>query len=100
VFGRDAEGNLGGYEMMLGDQGLPDEAEEGEKFGKALAAGDFNADGRADLAIGVPQEDLLGTGGVALVNSGVVNVLYGAPSGISTLNDQVWGQGGLNPSGS
>jgi hypothetical protein len=74
--------------------------EAGDLFGKALAAGEFNGDGRADLAIGVPQEDLLGPGGAVLVNSGVVNVLYGAPSGISTLNDQVWGQGGLNPSGS
>jgi hypothetical protein len=60
VFGRDAIGNVGGYEMMLGDQGLPDEAEEGEKFGKALAAGDFNHDGYDDLAIGVPREDDIG----------------------------------------
>jgi len=47
-------------------------AEAGDAFGSALAAGDFNGDGVADLAIGVPGEDI-----VAVVNAGSVNVLYG-----------------------
>ena len=35
----------------------------GDNFGWALTAGDFNADGREDLAIGVPFEDVLVTHG-------------------------------------
>ena len=32
--------------------------EEGDTFGATLSAGDFNSDGRSDLAIGSPGEDL------------------------------------------
>lgn len=38
--------------------GIPDDNEPGDGFGSALAAGDFNADGYSDLAIGAPGEDL------------------------------------------
>ena len=37
--------------------GLPDKAEEGDRFGRSLAAADFNTDGSTDLAIGVPSEN-------------------------------------------
>lgn len=40
----------------------PGEGKQGDLFGKALAAGDFNKDGFADLAIGAPQDVLTGTG--------------------------------------
>ena len=46
----------------------------GDNFGGALAAGHFNRDGFADLAIGVPAEDI---GAINL--AGVVNVIYGGP---------------------
>ena len=46
-------------------------SEEDDQFGAALATGDFNGDGRADLAIGVPGEDR-GT----VENTGAVNILY------------------------
>lgn len=36
--------------------------EAGDSFGRALAAGDYNADGYPDLAVGCPNEDLTGTG--------------------------------------
>ena len=51
-------------------------AEAGDLFGSALAAGDFNNDGFADLAVGAPGEDV---GGV--IGAGAVNVLYGRPPG-------------------
>jgi hypothetical protein len=57
-------------------------------FGDALAAGDLNGDGRDDLAIGAPGDDVLGTNG-----AGVVNVLYGTPDGLSVTGDQMWTQG-------
>jgi hypothetical protein len=49
--------------------GIEGVAEAGDLFGDALAAGDFNGDGRADLAIGAPGENNA---------RGVVHVLYGA----------------------
>jgi FG-GAP repeat protein len=61
-------------------------AESGDVFGGALAAGDFNGDGRADLAVGVPLEDVPGPD----VDAGVVNVLYGSTSGLASAGDQLW----------
>jgi hypothetical protein len=56
------------------------------EFGAALAAGDLNADGRDDLAIGargwIGQED---TGGAAWV-------IYGSPSGLRSAGTQRWEQ--------
>lgn len=67
--------------------GIGDSAETGDQFGAALAVGDFNGDGRRDLAIGVPGE-----GDLARADFGLVQVLYGAASGISATNSQDWGQ--------
>ena len=53
--------------------------EAGDAFGAALAAGDYNADGKSDLAIGVPKEDRSGKS-----NVGEVDVIYGSPDGLST----------------
>jgi hypothetical protein len=64
-----------------------------DRFGTALAAGDFDGDGRQDLAIGVPGEDL---GHGAGDDAGVVNVLYGSSlssSLLTTSRDQLWFQG-------
>jgi hypothetical protein len=63
-------------------------AEAGDLFGTSLTAGDFDNDGRNDLAIGSPGEDVVAT------NAGAVNVLYGSPSGIGAGGDpQLWFQG-------
>jgi hypothetical protein len=59
--------------------GVPGTAEVGDDFGFALAAGDFDNDGFADLAIGVPGEDL----GGGFAAEGGVNVLYGAAGGLT-----------------
>jgi hypothetical protein len=53
--------------------------EEGDLFGSALAAGDFDNDGFADLAVGAPAEDVSGA-----FNAGAVSALYGAAGGLST----------------
>lgn len=49
-------------------------------FGSALAAGDFNADGRAELAIGVPGETL-GEVPNLIAEAGVVHVRLAPPVG-------------------
>ena len=68
-------------------KGIKGGAERGDRFGEVLASGDFDADGYADLAVGVPFEDV----GNA-EESGVVQVLYGGPRGL-TARDQLWRQG-------
>jgi hypothetical protein len=71
--------------------GVRDVAEEEDHFGSALAAGDFDGDGRADLAVGVPFEDIAGR-----IDTGMVQVLYGAAPGLAALPDtqrtQIWHQ--------
>lgn len=73
-----------------GGQGVGDAAEGGDKFGASVAAGDFNGDGYADVAVGVPLEDV---GGV--VDAGAVHVLYGSANRIQATSpdDQLWSQG-------
>ncbi|MGH2556769.1 MAG: FG-GAP repeat protein, partial [Actinomycetota bacterium] len=68
--------------------GVQDVAEGLELFGSALAAGDYNADGFGDLAVGVPWESF--PGGVDL--AGAVNVLYGSAGGLQadSPDDQFW----------
>jgi hypothetical protein len=65
--------------------GVGSSAETGDAFGAALAAGDFNGDGFADLAVGLPFE-------VGVVRAGAVNVLYGSATGLSGGGSQLWTQ--------
>ena len=70
-------------------------AEAGDRFGLDLAVGDFDDDEYADLAIGVPYEDV-----GAIQDAGAVNVIYGAASGLTSSGDQIWDQnvGGMQDS--
>ena len=60
--------------------------EDGDRFGRALAVGDFDGDGRDDLAIGVPFEDVV-FGLDEITNAGAVQVIYGSPSGLNASTD-------------
>ncbi len=51
---------LEGYSHLRGLPGIFGDAANGERFGEALAAGDFDGGGLDDLAIGVPGEGGLG----------------------------------------
>jgi hypothetical protein len=68
--------------------GVDGTAESGDRFGSALASGDFDEDGNDDLAIGVPTEDVSGHGDV-----GVAHVLYGDSTGLTATGSQLWQQG-------
>jgi hypothetical protein len=65
----------------------PDVPEFFDGFGFAVAAGDFNGDGFADLAAGVPSED-----GNGISDAGVVHVIYGSAAGLSSAGNQFWTQ--------
>lgn len=59
-------------------------SEPGDHFGGALAAGRIDADGTADLVIGVRDENL-GLGG-----EGAIHAIYGSPAGLTIEGSQLW----------
>jgi hypothetical protein len=89
-----ADGAVAGVRIFTQDtRGVPEAQEAGDRFGQALATGDFNADGFADLAIGVPGESV-----GAIAGAGAVNVLYGGLNGLVTAGAQFFTQNtGLVP---
>jgi FG-GAP-like repeat/FG-GAP repeat len=85
-----AAGGLTGARSQLFTQdssGVPGGSEPGDGFGDALAVGDFDGDGFADLAVGVTVEDL-----GAIVDAGAVNVLYGSAGGLTGAGSQLFTQ--------
>jgi hypothetical protein len=70
-----------------GFAGVPGTREENQQLGAAVAAGDFDGDGHADLAVGAPRDSV---GGAQA--AGAVNVLYGADGGLRRGLDQLWSQ--------
>jgi hypothetical protein len=74
---------------------VADVAEEADGFGGVLAAGDFDADGYADLVIGSPNENWTG------VDEGAVHLMYGSPTGpsVTVPNDEVWTAGSGSAAG-
>jgi hypothetical protein len=61
--------------------------ESRDVFGAALATGDFNHDGFADLAAGAPSEDVFST-----PDAGAVSVLYGSAGKLTTSGGQIFTQ--------
>jgi FG-GAP repeat protein len=79
-----------GSQLLTQDTGgVPGAAEPDDSFGFALASGDFNNDGFADLAVGA---DLEAVGGTA--DAGAVNVLYGSAGGLTGTGSQLFTQVG------
>lgn len=58
----------------------------GDRYGHALASGDFNADGEADLIVGIPFKDRR----TGHENSGAVHLIEGTPSGLDYDGDEEW----------
>ncbi|HEY1488182.1 MAG TPA: FG-GAP and VCBS repeat-containing protein [Micromonosporaceae bacterium] len=68
--------------------GVPGTSADNNRFGGALAFGDFNADGHADLAIDADGQDV-GT----VVEAGVIDILYGTSGGLTGTGAQQWSEG-------
>jgi hypothetical protein len=87
---RGHSNGLGSFRSQFwseGTRGVPGGAKRGEAFGSAVAVGDFNGDGFADLATGAP-------GGLVdgIERAGEVVVLYGSRIGLRQLRSQRWTQ--------
>jgi len=61
--------------------------ETGDRFGGALAVGDFDADNTFDLVAGVPSDSVAG---VQL--AGAANIIHGSHEGLREDPDQLWSQ--------
>jgi hypothetical protein len=84
-----AQGGLGGnpQRWAQGENGILGAPDILDQFGAALAAGDFNGDGRDDLAIGVPRDFV-----ASRIEAGAVNVIYGGSAGLWPIGNQRWTQ--------
>ena len=89
--GLTAAGNL----LLTQDSStIADAVETNDHFGFQLVAGDFNRDGRDDLAISAPAESLSG-GDIA----GVVHLLNGSAAGLTATGNRMWSQDSTNVGG-
>ena len=87
MYGTAAGLSAVGRDYFRQNIGLLGVEKDSDYFGQALAAGDFDKDGYADLAIGVPGDDYSG-----VASSGAVSVVYGSAGGLTVVNDQLWHQ--------
>jgi hypothetical protein len=85
-----------GSQQVTQDTGsIQDVVEAGDLFGRALATGDFNRDGRDDLVIAATGEALTGT----QYGAGVVHVLNGSSMGLASTGNRLWSQNSRNVGG-
>ena len=75
IYGKPAGLDLGDTQGFVQTVGSP--SEPSDRFGEALAAGDFDGNGRMDLAVGTPNETI-----AFEEATGYVNLFRGTPSGL------------------
>lgn len=78
--------------------GIVDEAASNERFGSALAAGDFDGDGFSDLAVSVPGE-APGTSSLEAGRHGAVHIIKGSATGLVTAGNTLIDQATDNVAG-
>jgi len=96
IFYGSATGFTGGVKAMYDQNtpGIPGDVTAGSRFGDALAWGDFDGNGRDDLAIGLPQMTVNGKG-----QGGAVIVIYSGPSGLDPTTAKLFSQDSNNVKG-
>jgi hypothetical protein len=86
AIGLTADGNQLWWQ---GSAGVPDDPETDDRFGALIdgSGGDFDGDGRSELAVGIPQEDVRGA-----PDAGGLNVIEGSAAGLTAIGAQFWTQ--------
>ena len=84
----------GDQQWSQGTTGIAGDDEPDDRFGTALTAGNFDAAGGDDLAVGAPWDSVAG-----IAEVGTVNVLYGTGGGLDDVNDEFWHQNRPNVAG-
>jgi len=69
------------YQDLTMIEGL---SEAGDRFGGAMTSGDFDRDGRADLVVAAPTDDV-----GAVINGGLINVIMGTEDGLGAADGQL-----------
>ncbi|MBP9146522.1 MAG: FG-GAP repeat protein [Thermoanaerobaculia bacterium] len=75
----------GGQFLQQSNPDIEDNGEPDDRFGWALAAHDWNGDGRDDLAVGVPLEN----------GYGAVQLFFGGENGLDLVHDILWTQNSI-----
>jgi hypothetical protein len=73
--------------LNQGSPGVIGTNEADDDFGTAVAAGDFNGDGKCDIAVGADEQTVGSAEG-----AGTVTVLLGSATGITGTGSQQWNQ--------
>ena len=100
--GRSGLTYLGNQLWNQDSSGILDQADDLDRFGSVLEAGDFNGDGRDDLAVGVMAETfpvVIDGEDDSIKSAGAVNVIYGSSSGLTSTGNQFFEQGAGGISG-
>jgi hypothetical protein len=74
-------------QWTLDTGGVPGIAKAGDQFGESVTSGDFDGDGFADLAVGMPGKDV-----GARQNIGGVVIIRGSPTGLTDVRSQLFTQ--------
>ncbi|MDA2978941.1 MAG: FG-GAP-like repeat-containing protein [Actinomycetota bacterium] len=75
------------YGFSQATAGVAGGAEADDRLGASIALGDFDNDGYADIAVGIPGEDV-----GSRVDAGAVQVFYGSAVGITASRDKFYSQ--------
>lgn len=88
LYGSETGLSAAGDQVWHQDAGIvADAAESSDKLGSALAAGDYDGDGTADLAMGAPGESVSSNS-----SAGGANVLLGSGDGLTDTGNTFWSQ--------